>query len=221
MSEALRHSPLHGALTALGPTWGTINGMRVPLAIAGETDDMSVRLADASCLTRIGIKGPEAERWLVSQGVEVPQGVNTWARSSDGVMIARLARSEFLLEDRFGGARVQQLTGALAPGPGVYPVLRQDAALVVAGPRIDELLTQVCNVDFRALPLERQAVVMTSMVGVSVTVIWHRQKAAPCYRIWCDGTFGPYLWETLLRIAREIGGGACGLRSVLPEAVTQ
>ena len=24
--------------------------------------------------------------------------------------------------------------------------------------------------------------------------------AAPCYRIWCDGTYGTYLWETLLGI---------------------
>lgn len=221
MTEALRHSPLHGALTALGPAWGAINGMPVALSIPGESEDMPVRLTDASCLTRIGVKGPQAEGWLVSQGMEVPQGVNAWVRSSDGVMIARLARSEFLMEDRFGGARVQQLAGALSLGPGVYPVLRQDAALVLTGARIHELLAQVCNVDFGSWPLERQTVVMTSMVGVSVTVIWHRHNGVPCYRIWCDGTFGPYLWDTLLEIAREMGGGAAGLRSVFPEAVTQ
>jgi sarcosine oxidase subunit gamma len=60
---------------------------------------------------------------------------------------------------------------------------------------------------------------MTSMVGVSVLVLWYRLQAQPYYRIWCDGTFGPYLWETLAEIAGELGGGAIGLESLFPDAV--
>ena len=217
----MRRSPLHDNLTALRATWGASNDMPVAVSIPGETDDMPLQLADVSCLARMGSKGAQAEQWLVSQGALVPEGVNAWARSTDGMIVARLARSEFLLEDGFGGTRVQQMGSALAPAPGVYPVLRQDAALALAGERVGELLAQVCNVNFRAWPLEQQTVVMTSMVGVSVTVIWYRQNGLPAYRVWCDGTFGPYLWETLLEIARELGGGAVGLKRVFPDAVTQ
>ena len=38
------------------------------------------------------------------------------------------------------------------------------------------------------------------------------------YRIWCDGTYGAYLWDTLLEIAIELGGGAVGLTAVWPDA---
>jgi len=115
------------------------------------------------------------------------------------------------------GTSVQRLSAALLPAPGVYPVTRQDAALVLTGMSVNELLVQTCNVDFQAWRLEQRTVVMTSMVGVSVLILWYPLKHESCYRIWCDGTFGPYLWETLLEIARELGGGAIGLESLFPD----
>jgi len=48
------------------------------------------------------------------------------------------------------------------------------------------------------------------MVGVAVTVIPNERAGQPFYRIWCDGTFAVYLWQTLLAIATELGGGAVG-----------
>jgi sarcosine oxidase subunit gamma len=56
------------------------------------------------------------------------------------------------------------------------------------------------------------------MAGVSVLVLWQQTDAGLCYRIWCDSTFGPYLWETLLEIAGEMGGRAAGLKVVFPSA---
>jgi sarcosine oxidase, subunit gamma len=211
----MRVSPLHHALEALDPHWTAIEGMRVPLHLKSGAAPRSIALADASCLARMGVKGPAAEQWLSAQGIALP-GVNAWVRSAAGTMAARLARTEFFLEDAVGGTTVKRLREALQPAPGVYPVIRQDAALVLHGERVNDLLVQTCNVDFTAWPLEQQAVVMTSMVGVSVLVAWQRHEGLPCYRIWCDGTFGPYLWETLLTIAAELGGGAAGLHGLLP-----
>ena len=217
MEPTMRNSPLHGAMLALDPTWGTVSDMPVALRLPGDGEPKPIRLADASCLARTGVKGPQAEQWLRGQGIEVPEGVNRWVRTPDGAIVARLARSEFFLEDRISGTTLGRLREVLTPAPGVYPVLRQDAALVVVGERVNDLFVQTCNVDFRAWTLDQQAVVMTSMVGVSVLVLWTRHNGLPCYRIWCDGTFGPYLWETLLEIAGELGGGAVGLQSVFPE----
>jgi glycine cleavage system aminomethyltransferase T len=68
---------------------------------------------------------------------------------------------------------------AAAPGgPGVYPVLRQDAALIV-GSRLDELLRQTCNVNFRPLDPAARPVVLTSMVGVGVTAIPEVRNGLP------------------------------------------
>jgi sarcosine oxidase subunit gamma len=213
----MRRSPLHAALETLDPKWSVLEGMQAALQLQSGATPRGVALADASCLQRTGVKGPAAEAWLESQGIGTLPGVNAWMRTAQGALVARLARTEFFLEDRVGGTTVARLRAALRPAPGVYPVLRQDAALLLQGERANELLVQVCNVDFTAWPLEQQSVVMTSMVGVSVLVAWYRHNGVPCYRIWCDGTFGHYLWETLLEIAVELGGAAAGLQGLLPD----
>jgi sarcosine oxidase subunit gamma len=44
---------------------------------------------------------------------------------------------------------------------------------------------------------------------VGVTVIFEQVERR--YRIWCDGTYGVYLWATLVGVARDLGGGPVGL----------
>jgi sarcosine oxidase subunit gamma len=192
--------------------------MQVAARLPDDGAAKPIMLADASCLPRMGIKGPQAEAWLRGQGIAVPEGVNTWTHTPEGAVVARLARSEFFIEDKPGGGSVDPLRAALAASAGVYPVLRQDAALALAGERLHELLMQTCNVDFKGWAPDQRAVVMTSMAGVSVLVLWYELRGVPVYRIWCDGTFGPYLWETLLEIAREEGGGAVGFQAMFPDA---
>ena len=96
--------------------------------------------------------------------------------------------------------------------PDLYPVLRADRALILAGPLADDVLVQVCNVNFA--PLARAAtdtagsLALTQMVGVSVTVVPQRRGDATQYRIWCDPSFGLYLKSTLQDIANELNAGA-------------
>ena len=68
---------------------------------------------------------------------------------------------------------------------------------------MNELLLQTCNVDFRTLDAEPTKVVLTSMAGVGVTILSKKNCKHPSYRIWCDGIYGVYLWETLAEIATE------------------
>jgi sarcosine oxidase, subunit gamma len=217
MNTGNRLSPLHDAIAALNPRWTVVHGMLVPVEIETGAHGAPVQLSDASCLLRMGVKGSKAQAWLVSQGIGVPPAINSWTRTAEGTLVARLARSEFFLEDRANATTVTRLKGNLAPASGVSPVLRQEAALVLYGPNANDLLVQTCNVNFRAWKPEDRTVVMTSMVGVSVLVIWEPHQGLPRYRIWCDHTFAAYLWETLAGIARELGGGAVGLRSLMPE----
>ena len=56
---------------------------------------------------------------------------------------------------------------------------------------------------------------MTSMVGVSVLVVRRDIGICPCYRLWCDPTMAPYLWDTMTDIARELGGGPGGTDALL------
>jgi sarcosine oxidase subunit gamma len=191
----------------LQPTWGIAAGMQHALLIAGEHEHAAqLGLADLSYLPRMGVKGPRAASWLAGQGILPPARPNSWLPLADG-FIARLGLSEFLLE----AESVSALASALeAPPAGAYPVLREDAEIALLGPQVNELLLQTCNVNFRAIDLAARPVVLTSMAGVSVTVLPGQHERTPFYRVWCDYTFGDYLFRTLLQIATELGGGPIG-----------
>ena len=84
---------------------------------------------------------------------------------------------------------------------GLYPVLRQDAALQLEGPALHTLLRQVCSVDLQARENSPDAVFLTTMVGVGVTLLWRGNALL----LWADGTMGSYLWDTLAEVARDCG----------------
>ena len=146
---------------------------------------------------RAGVKGPGAAAWLAALDVPVPRAPNSWLPLPGG-LIARLGLAEFLVE----GPESAKLAAPLAHG--VYPVLRQDTALMLKGTHLNDLLLETCSVDFRALDLATRPVVLTSMAGVGVTVIPGEEGGMPCTRLWCDSTWGEWFFETLTGIAGEL-----------------
>ena len=179
---------------------------------------------------RIGMKGPLAAEWLAANGIAVPKDPNTWALSdhhpSDTLLVARLGASEFFLEEDAAGTTLKRVSPLLEHSTsGVYPVLREDSGFVLGGPRVHDVLAQVCNVNFAALDLECHPLIMTLMIGVAVLVVPQhaagrreradadRDPAGRQYRIWCDPTFGTYMGESLGAVVIECGGrytGVCG-----------
>jgi len=163
-------------------------------------------LADISRQARFGCKGPGAINWLTALGVPIPAQANSACALGNGKgRVLRLGMTEFLIE---GDAALVDSLSAAPRASGVYPVLRQDACLLLQGRQLRSLLLQSCNVNFDALDLAAAPVVLTSMVGVGVTVLPENINGALAYRVWCDGTYGDYLWQTLRTIAEDLGGGA-------------
>lgn len=183
-------------------------------------------LADVSLAARSGCKGPGTTLWLERLGLPIPPQPNCWLPLEGGGLVARLGYTEFLVEGS------TEFVSRLASSPraaSVYPIQRQDAAFLLGGSALDALLRQICSINFRLLWAAAEAeagstqgpqmashcttpasrpVVLTSMAGVSVTVVPELQAGQPRCRIWCDGSYGHYLWETLVGIAGELGGGA-------------
>ena len=172
---------------------------------------------------RLGLKGPQAAEWLAVHGIALPAVPNTWTQTeglSDehALLTARLGSAEFFLEEGNAGTTLKSIAADLAGNPpGVYPVMRQDWAFLLGGAQVHDVLAQVCNVNFAALPLDSRPLIMTLMIGVAVLVV--PQMAAgerggtPLrhYRIWCDPTFGPYLGESLAAVVNECGGRYTGV----------
>lgn len=213
MSLPLRVSPLTDVQAARAARWVDIEDMPSVAAFVGENErhlDVVV-LGDLSFRRRTGVKGPGAAAALADAGLATPARPNSWCRS-EGAIVARLGLTEYLVEDSSGSAAVSRVL-SMPVGPDVYPVPRYDAALVVAGPQAPDLFRQTCAVDISTLD-SSGALVLTSMVGVGVTVAAVMTPAGVSYRIWCDGTYGGYLWETLCGVAEEMGGGWLGTESL-------
>ena len=173
-------------------------------------------LAEAVPERRFGIKGPRAAAALAELQLAVPGVANAWAplRDTDGEggwnVIGRLGASEFFIEERAPATGILAVQALLAGGyPGVYPVLREDAAFMLGGGSADDVLAQVCNVNFRALPFEARPVLMTLMIGVSVLVLPQvSDDDGRVFRIWCDPSFGTYLRAELEEIVTGISSGS-------------
>jgi len=162
---------------------------------------------------RVGVKGPRAAEALKQLGLAVPTRPNCWApmrdqdRDDSWNVVGRLGFTEFFVEERGEAAGVAALEQLTAENfVGAYPVLREDLGLVLGGDRVSGVLAQVCNVNFDALDIGQRPVVMTLMVGVSVLVLPQQQPDGAIYRIWCDPSFGTYLWETLEEVVQKMPG---------------
>jgi sarcosine oxidase subunit gamma len=181
---------------------------------------------------RLGLKGPGAAEWLAAQGFVLPAAPNTWVHSEqstseDALLVARLGQSEFFLEEGAAGATLRRLSPSLNQRlPGVYPVLREDWGFTLGGARVHDVLAQVCNVNFGALPPDSHLVIMTLMIGVAVLVVpqggagghgaaGHGAAGQGAgerrYRIWCDPTYGEYFAASLGAVVSECGGGYTGV----------
>ena len=214
--EPVRANPMFAEQDALMPQWTAVDSMNT-VARYGPDDARAagvLGIGDLSARRRCGYKGPGAAAWLQQQGLPIPPQPNAWLPLASGGLIARLGRSEFMIEDAPGGGECARLASC-APAAGVYPVLRQDAELALVGERTGDLLLQTCSVDFAALDHTGRPALLTSMVGVGVTVIAEPYRNSLRYRIWCDSSFGGYLWETLVEVARDLGGGPVGLDALL------
>ena len=209
-------SPLHDAFQHEHPraAWCEVHGMSVALCLddPGKETQLAqtLSLADASFLPRIVLKGPGAA-YLQSFGIPIPETILKVAPLENGGLIARTGGSEFFLESGPVGWPSQAVRDGLGSSSfkeGVYPVLRQDASLIISGSRSGEMFRHVSSYDF--IGEIHNDIVFTPVAGVSCSVLRTELNGIPVFRLWTDGTYGLYIWHTLLEVAKELGGGAVG-----------
>ena len=215
----VRHTALHGALARLKPVWGTLHGMRIPMQFRGAVDTREaldrLAIADVSFLDKLGVKGPGAAGWLLGHGVQPPETAFEVAPlAGNGGIVARIGRSEFFLESGVDEAASLPIVSSIEspPTPTAHPMPRHDVSLLVAGARVPDLLAQTCGVNLMDEAPNR--IVLTRFAAVSVMLLYRPDPMR--LRIWCDPSFGVYLWNAVLEIARDLGGALAGVDGVRP-----
>jgi len=197
--------------------WAVVNNMQI--AATFSTPDVEqarkkvLGVTDVSCFHRYGFKGPKAAQWAVDHELAIPSNPNAWTLSDKKSLVLRLGGSEFVVEDQPGGDACQKLASVTARSAGVYKVPRADAAFILSGSAVLNLFSELCSLDLRPSSVLVSDVIMTQVAGISAIVLRQTIAGEPVYRIWCDGTYGAYMWKTLIKIAVELGGGAVGLAS--------
>jgi sarcosine oxidase, subunit alpha len=214
--------PKKGVADAIGVRTAGVSAQRRSPFEANPTDAVpmrasartGLRLEDFSPRERFGCKGPAAEAWLAAAGFTVPRSPNSAQVDASGVLVARLAASEFLIEAVEGGdervAAARGHLGSTGRPAEVYPVARADLVIGLSGGHLEALLRQICSVDFAPLFESRAArsgpVTLTAMIGVSV-VAWVREAldGEAALTLWVDPSFAHYFCTTVLEVARDLG----------------
>ena len=214
---ALKVTPVAHAQIKTTANWAVVNDMEIAVGFASNEIEQARKkvlgITDVSCFERYGIKGPQASKWLADHELAIPSNPNSWTLCNQKNLVLRLGSSEFLIEDQLGGSASKKLAADITRVDGLYPVARADAAFILSGSEVPNLLSELCSLDLRDTALLANDVVMTQVAGISAIVMRQNLNGEQVYRLWCDGTYGSYMWEMLLEIAVELGGGAVGLSS--------
>ena len=215
-------SPAAHAQSQDSTEWAVINNMKIAVEFASADIEQARKkilgVTDVSCFERYGVKGPQAAQWLADHELAIPSNANSWtlntSQSRDKKsLVLRLGSSEFLIEDQPGGLVSKKLASDIIRVAGVYKVPRADAAFVLSGSEVLNLFSELCSLDLRTTSLLTNDVIMTHVAGISAIVLRQTLNKELVYQLWCDGTYGSYMWEVLIEIAVELGGGAVGLAS--------
>jgi sarcosine oxidase subunit gamma len=162
-----------------------------------------VNITEVSSLARFGVKGPQAAKWLTNHGVVIPKDANCWVQNAQ-TLVMRLGSSEFLIEDQTGGNVCEKLVADTKRVAAVYKVPRLDAAWVLDGRGVNNLLSEVCSLDLSESALQENAVLMTQVAGISATILRQKINNESVYKLWCDGTYEAYMRHILNDIAKEL-----------------
>lgn len=177
-------------------------------------------LIDFTDLPRVGFRGVDAAAWLGERGYQLPEAPNRALLQGDGVLVARLSQTEYLLlgslADR--GERIAaEEAGWQLSELGNYLLPRQDshAWLQLSGQHLPEVMAKVCGVDLRPQAFPVGHVAQTSAARLNVIVINAGSGELPLLHILCDRASLEYFRAAMLDAMAEFGGQPVALEALL------
>lgn len=163
-----------------------------------EINNEKISLKDISLSPKYGIKGKNSIALLEGLGVAIPTEYNSAIIDNDN-FIMRLGTTEFLIDGSLAEKLVNEQTI-----DGAYFVLHQDACLELSGTKLNDMLQEICAVNFKEFDAQKLPVILTSMVGVGVVTLLYKKDGKDTIRLYADPTYSAYFYKTLSQIANEI-----------------
>lgn len=176
-----------------------------------------VLIYDFSPVGRTGFKGTGTTDWLASKVSALPDRPNKATILSDGSVIGRLGKEEYLiLNGRHSTSDLcseldsswisQSSNGDVRIG---YPLPRSDSHswLFLDGDYVPEMMAKICGVDLRDKSFPPGEIAQTIVARVGAILIREIGNASKGIHLLTDFASAEYIWEVLDDAASEFGGG--------------
>ncbi|MBM7045509.1 sarcosine oxidase subunit gamma [Rhizobium lusitanum] len=177
----------------------------------------NVVIHDLTPIGRTGFKGVGTGEWLASKLSVLPERPNRAVTLSDGTVVARLGKEEYLvLDGRASSSGVaaeleaswaaESASGAVRMG---YPLPRADSHswLFLEGVRVRDMMSKICGVDLRDASFPQGETAQTIVARIGAVIIREIGGAPEGLHLLTDFASADYLWEVLEDASAEYGGG--------------
>lgn len=177
----------------------------------------NVIIHDLSPIARTGFKGAGTTDWLTTKVHSIPERPNKAVTLSDGSIVARLGKDEYLLLDGRKSliSLSAELDAALSSESDTstnrmgYPLPRADSHswLYLEGRNVPEMMAKICGVDLRHQNFPGGEIAQTVVARIGAVIIRENSDTFEGLHLLTDFASADYIWEVLEDAAAEYGGG--------------
>lgn len=169
---------------------------------------MTMHLTDLSSVPRAGIKGKDLSQWIQVRNYRIGAECNCGYLQDDGVLVARLSPSEFLLLSNPARPVSDLTTSSSEATYNCYPARRQDSHywFAITGSRAAEMFAKLCGVNLSPEVFANHAVAQTSVARTSAVIVRHDIEDALNYYLLGDSSTLLYMWNCLVDAMKEFDG---------------
>ncbi len=220
IQEAMKRTAVYGLLEKQGANFVAMGDWQV-VADFGSVEaevaaaQTAVALADQSAMGKVTLQGVDA-----AEAIKTAFGVSDLAigrgASVDALHIYRLRQDLYFVNSAVNGEAevVAKLEAAaktagslvtvndMTNGRFQFQLIGKDSAL---------LLGRLCGLDFHNAMFPHMAAQQSSVAKVRQTILRHDIGGLPTYRLIGAGSFGQYVWETVMEAGGNLGIQAMGL----------
>jgi len=218
MTTPIKLSPLNATAERLGARWQDVAGWRCPQDYGNAAAEAAALragagLADVSQIGKIQIEGQRAMAMLAGALGAAPDLVGAHASVAAGELYCLRPDMYFLTVPAGTEAEVTATLAAAAAARTdlvtVTDLTHGLAGIQLVGPRVLDVLTRVCGLDFSDEAFPNQSARQSSVAKTRQTIIRRDLAGLPSYTLFGARSLAAYVWGVLLEAGR-----ACSLTPV-------
>lgn len=214
ITKPLKRTPLHATLQKQGVALVEMAGWQVASQFSSveaevEAAKTAVALAERSAMGKVAVQSDAAAAVVANAYGVTDLGIGDGVES-DGTLIYRLRHDMFLLNMAAGGeadavAKLEAAGGDVDALVTVTDVTNGRFQYTLVGPQAALLLGRLCGLDFHNNTFPNMQAKQSSVAKTRQTILRHDIGDLPAYSLIGVGSFGQYVWETIMEAGENLG----------------